>query len=95
MQSSSSNKNLWAVDQQTPKSVLTPAERQLAKNAEGVDMVSRIRQKLISQGWEKLCGQISEITEAEVNGQLTDIKTQIRERRLVFTLKNDLDNTFR
>ena len=29
--------------------VLTPAERQLAKTAEGVDMVKRIRQTLIAQ----------------------------------------------
>ena len=34
------------------KGVLTPAERQLAKNAEGVDMVKRMRQNLISQGRE-------------------------------------------
>ena len=40
------------------KGVLTPAERQLAKNAEGVDMVKRMRQNLISQGRERFCGQI-------------------------------------
>ena len=37
------------------KGVLTPAERQLAKNAEGIDMVKRMRQNLISQGLERLC----------------------------------------
>jgi len=30
------------------KGVLTPAERQLAKTAEGVDMVKRLRQNLIA-----------------------------------------------
>ena len=65
------------------KGVLTPAERQLAKNAEGIDMVKRIRQNLISQGREKLCGQISKITGSDVTGLFTDIETHIGERMLV------------
>ncbi len=55
------------------KGVLTPAERQLANNSEGVDMVKRMRQNLIEQGREKLCSQISIITGAEVTGMFTDI----------------------
>ena len=77
------------------KGVLTPAERQLAKNSEGVDMVKKMRQNLISQGREKLCSQISTITGTEVTGLFTDIETQISERMIVFTLENDLENTFR
>lgn len=73
------------------KGVLTPAERQLAKNPEGVDMVKRIRQNLISQGREKLSTQISAITGAEVVGLFTDIETHIGERMIVFTLNRDLD----
>ena len=37
------------------KGVLTPAERQLAKTSEGVEMVRRLRQTLIAQGRERLC----------------------------------------
>jgi len=77
------------------KGVLTPAERQLAKNVEGVDMVKRMRQNLIAQGREKLCSQIAAITGTEVTGLFTDIETQIGERVMVFTLENDLDATFR
>ncbi len=77
------------------KGVLTPAERQLAKNPEGVEMVKQMRQNLISQGREKLCSQISAITGTEVTGLFTDIETQIGERVMVFTLENDLDATFR
>ena len=77
------------------KGVLTPAERQLAKNAEGVDMVKRMRQNLISQGRERLCSQISAITGVEVTGLFTDIETHSGERMIVFTLENDLDNLFR
>ena len=50
------------------KGVLTPAERQLAKTAEGVDMVKRLRQNLIAQGRDKLCEQVSEITGAKILG---------------------------
>lgn len=77
------------------KGVLTPAERQLAKNSEGVDMVKRMRQNLIAQGREKLCSQIAAITGTEVTGLFTDIETQIGERMMVFTLETDLDTTFR
>ncbi len=77
------------------KGVLTPAERQLAKNPDGIEMVKDMRQNLISQGREKLCSQISEITGVEVIGLFTDIDTQIGERMIVFTLAKDLDPTFR
>ena len=72
------------------KGVLTPAERQLAKNTEGVDMVKRMRQNLIAQGRERLCSQISAITGTEVTGLFTDIETHSGERMIVFTLENDL-----
>ncbi len=77
------------------KGVLTPAERQLAKNTEGVDMVKRMRQNLIAQGRERLCSQISAITGTEVTGLFTDIETHSGERMIVFTFEHDLDNTFR
>ena len=77
------------------KGVLTPAERQLAKNSEGVDMVKRMRQNLISQGREKLCSQIAAITGTDVTGLFTDIETHISERIIVFTLEQDLDSSFR
>ena len=77
------------------KGVLTPAERQLAKNPNGIEMVKHMRQNLISQGREKLCSQISEITGTEVIGLFTDIDTQIGERMIVFTLAKDLDPDFR
>lgn len=73
------------------KGVLTPAERQLAKNSEGVDMVKRMRQNLIIQGRERLCNQITAITGAEVTGLFTDVETHIGERMIVFTLAKDLE----
>jgi len=76
------------------KGVLTPAERQLAKTAEGVEMVRRLRQNLIAQGREKLSQQVEEITGAKTTGLFTDIDTQIGERIIVFTLDQDIESAF-
>ena len=73
------------------KGVLTPAERQLAKTVEGVDMVKRIRQTLIAQGREKLFEQVNDITGAKALGLFTDINAQIGEKILVFTVDRDLE----
>jgi|SRR6187455_676650 len=72
------------------KGVLTPAERQLAKTAEGVEMVKRLRQTLIAQGRDKLCEQINDITGAKILGVFTDIDVQLGERVFVFTMDHDL-----
>jgi uncharacterized protein YbcI len=76
------------------KGVLTPAERQLAKTTEGIEMVRRLRQNLIAQGREKLSQQVDEIARAKTIGLFTDIDTQIGERIIVFTLDRDIESTF-
>ncbi len=73
------------------RGVLTPAERQLAKTAEGVDMVKRIRQTLIAQGRDRLFEQVNEITGAKALALFTDINAQIGEKVLVFTVDRDLE----
>ncbi len=74
------------------KGVLTPAERQLAKTAEGVEMVKRIRQTLIAQGRDQLFEQVGKITGARVLAIFTDINAQIGEKVFVFTVDRDLEN---
>jgi len=73
------------------KGVLTQAERQLANNADGVEMVKRMRQNLIAQGRDRLCEQINAITGAKATALFTDIDTQIGERVFVFTFDRDLE----
>lgn len=73
------------------KGVLTPAERQLAKSPEGVEMVKRMRQNLIAQGREGLAGEITALTGVTVTGLFTDIDTQIGERVIVLTVDRDLE----
>jgi uncharacterized protein YbcI len=77
------------------KGVLTPAERQLAKTPDGVDMVKRIRQTLIAQGRDRLIEQVSDITGAKVLALFMDIDVQIGEKVLVFTVERDLESRAR
>ena len=77
------------------KGVLTPAERQLAKTAEGIDMVKRLRQNLIAQGRERLCEQVMDLIGTKVTALFTDIDTVVGERIFVFTLESDIEANFR
>ena len=77
------------------KGVLTPAERQLAKTVEGVEMVKRLRQNLIALGREKLCEQLTEITGAKTLALFTDIDVQLGERIFVFSLDQDIQGNGR
>lgn len=74
------------------KGVLTPAERQLAKTAEGVEMVKRIRQTLIAQGRDLLLEQVGKIVGARVLAIFTDINAQLGEKVFVFTVDRDLES---
>jgi uncharacterized protein YbcI len=76
------------------KGVLTQAESQLAKSEHGVEMVKAMRQNLITQGREKLCAQLTEITGVTVIGLFTDIDVRIGERVIVFSLDQDLESKF-
>jgi len=76
------------------KGVLTPAERQLAKSEDGIEMVKRVRQTLIAQGRKKLCEEISEITGVKATALFTDIDTHIGERIIVFAFDQDLESNF-
>lgn len=77
------------------KGVLTPAERQLAKTADGIEMVKRLRQHLIAQGRDRLCEQITEIAGLKTTALFTDIDAQIGERVIVFALEKDLEGSLR
>jgi len=75
------------------KGVLTPAERQVAKTEEGIEMVKQLRQTLIAQGRKNLSEEIAEITGVKITALFTDIDTYIGERIIVFTLAQDLEST--
>ncbi|MEW6684232.1 MAG: DUF2294 domain-containing protein [Nitrospirota bacterium] len=77
------------------KGVLTPAEQQLAKNAEGTELIKRLRSNLLEQARELLSGTIEKITGLGVTSLYTDISTRTGERIILFTLTENLSERFR
>jgi uncharacterized protein YbcI len=77
------------------KGVLTPAEQQLAKNAEGTELIKRLRSNLLEQARELLTGTIEKITGLAAVSLYTDISTTTGERIILFTLQENLAERFR
>jgi len=73
------------------KGVLTPAEQQLTKGKDGVELIKRVRASLIENAKPVLAQVVSDITGAKVVGLHTDISTVSGERVIVFTLDRDLE----
>ncbi len=73
--------------------VLTKAEEQLAKSADGVELIKKMRSTLVESGKPILFQAIGDITEVKVLDLHTDISTATGERVFVFTLDRDLEIT--
>jgi uncharacterized protein YbcI len=72
------------------KGMLTPAEQQLAKRAEGVELIKKMRSTLIESARDKLAAIISNVSGAKVLDILTDMNTASGERVFVFILDANL-----
>ena len=75
------------------KGVLTPAEQQLTKSADGVELIKKVRATLIENAKPILFQVIGDITGAKAVGLHTDISTVAGERVIVFVLDRDLEKT--
>lgn len=73
------------------KGVLTPAERHLAQDDYGIQLVKQVRAKLLENSCAMLSDAISRITGVPVVSFHTDISTKTGERMLVITLEQDLE----
>jgi uncharacterized protein YbcI len=76
------------------KRVLTPAEEQLAKTAEGSDLIKRTRTQLLEGVRPLLENIILDITSTQVKSLHTDISTKTGERVIVFILDQNLEDKF-
>ena len=72
--------------------VLTPAEQQLTKSADGVELIKRMRSSLIEGAKPILFQAVSDIAGVKPVGLHTDISTVSGERIIVFTLSRDLES---
>jgi uncharacterized protein YbcI len=72
------------------KGVLTPAEQQLAKRADGVELIKKMRSTLIESARAQLSTMISDVSGGKVLDILTDINTTSGERVFIFILDANL-----
>ncbi len=75
------------------KGVLTPAEQQLTKSADGLELIKKVRSTLVETGKPILFQVIGDITGVKVLDLHTDISTATGERVFVFMLDRDLEKT--
>ncbi len=73
------------------KGVLTRAEEQLIKGADGVELIKKVRSTLIENAKPILSQVIDDITGAKVISLHTDISTITGERVIILTLDRDLE----
>jgi uncharacterized protein YbcI len=73
------------------KGVLTPAEEQLTKTADGSELVKKMRATLIDRAKPLLYQVVGDISGAQILDLHTDISTASGERVLIFTLESNLD----
>jgi uncharacterized protein YbcI len=76
------------------KGVLTPAEEQLSKTAEGAELIKKTRMQLLEESRALLENIVSDITKCQVRSLHTDISTKTGERIIVFTLDQDFEINF-
>ena len=72
------------------KGMLTPAEQQLAKTAEGVELIKKMRSTIIDNAKTEFSRVITNATGVAVRDILTDISTASGERIFVFILDRNL-----
>ena len=76
------------------KGVLTPAEEQLAKTADGSELIKKTRIQLLEGARLLLENIISDITGYQVKSLHTDISTKTGERIIIFILYKNLEDKF-
>lgn len=76
------------------KGVLTPAEQQLAKNPEGMNLIKKVRSNLLEQARKMLADTVEKITGLRVMSMHTDVSTQTGERMIIFSLNKNLEECF-
>jgi len=71
--------------------ILSPAERQLSHENGGVELIKKMRTRLIESSSEDLSGLVTDETGIDVVSMHTDISARTGERVFVFSLDADLE----
>jgi uncharacterized protein YbcI len=70
---------------------LSPAERQLSHEDDGVELIKKMRRRIIESCSNDLVGLVEAETGVEVVSMHADISARTGERVFVFTLGDDLE----
>jgi uncharacterized protein YbcI len=71
--------------------ILSPAERQLSHEDDGVELIKKMRRRIIESCSNDLVGLVEAETGVEVVSMHADISARTGERVFVFTLGDDLE----
>jgi uncharacterized protein YbcI len=71
--------------------ILSPAERQLSHDNDGVELIKQMRTRLIESSSTELCALVTDETDIEVVSMHTDISARTGERVFVFSMAEDLE----
>jgi len=77
------------------KGVLTPAERHLAIDEEGIQLIKQVRTKLMENAHAMLKDIIRKITGVSPVSLYTDISTKTGERFIIITFEEELESRCR
>ena len=77
------------------KGVLTPAEKYLATDADGIQLIKQVRAKLLENSSQMLTAVISDITGTDIISLHTDISTREGERVIIITFEQDLEKKYK
>jgi uncharacterized protein YbcI len=73
------------------RGILSPAEQQLAQDAEGTALLKQVRSRLVESARDRLCAMVVERLGASVDAFHTDFSTRTGERVFVFTMDRDVE----
>jgi uncharacterized protein YbcI len=71
--------------------ILSPAEKQLSHDNDGVELIKQMRTRLIESSSTELCALVTDETDIEVISMHTDISARTGERVFVFSMAKDLE----
>ncbi|PSQ67763.1 MAG: hypothetical protein BRD29_05415 [Bacteroidetes bacterium QH_2_67_10] len=71
--------------------ILSPAERQLSQEDDGVELIKQMRTRIIESSSDDLHTLVTKETGAEVESMHADISARTGERLFVFSLADDLE----
>jgi uncharacterized protein YbcI len=74
------------------KGVLTLAEAQLADNPEGIELIRRLREKMLKTNEETFAKIFFNIADCQVISVYTDISVEHSEKMIIVTLNKDLEH---